>query len=234
MVTAERFSTFSGQHVALLALFAVGAVALVWLGRRQRGQPAEAVTRRVLAIGVLVSAVPIQVYQLTPGDWDLGTSLPLALSDLSWMAAAYALWTRSWWASALTYYWGLTLTSQAIVTPSLGQVFPDPRFFGFWALHLLTVWAALYLTFGAGVAPTWRSYRLTVAATAGWAVTVYLFNALAGTNYGYLNGKPGSASVLDLLGPWPWYLLAEVAIVLGLWALMTWPWVATRRRPRPG
>ena len=35
--------------------------------------------------------------------------------------------------------------------------------------------------------------------------------------------------MLDVLGPWPVYLLAEVAIVLIVWALMTWPWQRTRR-----
>jgi len=34
---------------------------------------------------------------------------------------------------------------------------------------------------------------------------------------------------LDVLGPWPVYLLAEITIVLIVWALMTWPWVRTRR-----
>jgi hypothetical protein len=44
-------------------------------------------------------------------------------------------------------------------------------------------------------------------------VTVFAFNVVVGTNYGYLNAKPSAASALDLLGPWPWYLLAEVVIV---------------------
>jgi hypothetical integral membrane protein (TIGR02206 family) len=230
VLLAERFESFSGQHFLILGLFAAGAVAIIWLGRRQRGQPSEEATRRVLAIGVLLAAVPVQVYQLLPSDWDLGTSLPLALCDFAWMAAAYALWTRSWWASALTYYWGLTLTIQGILTPSLGQTVPDPRFFGFWSLHLLVVWSALYLPWGLGVRPTWRGYRVTVAATAAWALAVYAFNEVADTNYGYLNGKPSSASILDLLGPWPWYVFAEIAIVIVIWALMTWPWYWERRR----
>jgi uncharacterized membrane protein YwaF len=33
-----------------------------------------------------------------------------------------------------------------------------------------------------------------------------------------------TGSVLDLLGPWPWYVLAEVVIILAGWALITWPW----------
>jgi hypothetical integral membrane protein (TIGR02206 family) len=228
-VAADRFESFSGQHFLILGLFLLGAVGIVWLGRRQRGHPSEELTRRIMAIGVLLGAVPVQIYQLLPVDWDLGTSLPLALSDFAWMAAAYALWTRSDWAAALTYYWGLTLTTQAVITPSLGQTFPDPRFFGFWSLHLLVVWSALYLPWGLGVSPTWRGYRVTVAVTAVWAVVVYVFNLVADTNYGYLNDKPSSASILDLLGPWPWYVFAEIGIVIVVWALMTWPWTARSR-----
>jgi hypothetical integral membrane protein (TIGR02206 family) len=225
-MAAGGFESFSAQHFVILGLFVVGVPTVVALGRRGRATATEERIRRVAAIAVLLAAVPIQLYQLLPADWDLGTSLPLALCDLGWMAAAYALWTRSPWAAALTYYWGLTLTTQGLLTPSLGQTFPDPRFFGFWSLHLLVVWSAVYLTWGIGIRPTWAGYRLAVVATACWAVAVYLFNVVADTNYGYLNHKPSSTSILDLLGPWPWYVLAEIVIVIAVWAAMTWPWVS--------
>ena len=51
------------------------------------------------------------------------------------------------------------------------------------------------------------------------------FNSIAGTNYGFLNRKPGTASLLDVLGPWPWYLLTAGTLVAAVWAAMTWPWV---------
>lgn len=228
-VAADRFEAFTGQHFLILGLFLIGAVGIIGLGRGQRGRPSEEPTRRILAIGVVLAAVGVQIYQLLPDDWDVGTSLPLALCDFAWMTAAYALWTRSRWAAAMTYYWGLTLTIQGVITPSLGQTFPDPRFFGFWSLHLTVIWAALYLTFGLGLSPTWRGYRLTVAVTAVWAVVGYVFNVVADTNYGYLNDKPPSASILDLLGPWPVYVFAEIGIIIAAWALITWPWTAHSR-----
>jgi hypothetical integral membrane protein (TIGR02206 family) len=192
------------------------------------------VFRRGFAVLIPCFTVPMQVLQLLPGDYDLGSSLPLQLCDLAWVAAVVALWTRHWAATALVYYWGLTLTVQGILTPSLEELFPDPRYFMFWGMHFLTVWAAVYLTFGLRVPVTWRSYRVAVLGTAGWVAAVMLFNATTGTNYGYLNRKPSVGTLLDLFGPWPGYVVVEVAVVAAVWALMTWPWVRARTRDGRG
>ena len=135
--------------------------------------------------------------------------------------------------------WSTNTTPESLGTELwTSELFPDPRYFMFWGMHFFTVWAAAYLTFGLGVRPSWRSYRLTVAVTAVWAVIVMVFNSLVGTNYGYLNAKPSAASALDLLGPWPWYVLNEIVIVAAFWALITWPWArrsrAERVSPRAG
>jgi hypothetical integral membrane protein (TIGR02206 family) len=122
-----------------------------------------------------------------------------------------------------------------LVTPALVEGFPSPKFIAFWGMHLLIVWAAIYLTWGLGIRPTWRGYRTTVLTTLVWAVSVFTFNAFTGTNYGFLNRKPSTASALDLLGPWPWYVVLEIAIVLAVWAAITWPWTrAEAHRQGPG
>ena len=214
-----RFQSFTGQHFGLMAFFVAVFVALVVLrppARRRRAVPA-----RVRGADA-VRLIPLQTLQLLPSDFTLGTSLPLQYCDLTWMVAVVALWTRSWWAVALTFYWGLTLTVQAIVTPSLGQEFPDPRFFMYWGMHFLSVWAAGWLA-ASGSGPTWRGYRLAVVVTAVWAGVVMVFNEATGTNYGYLNRKPPGASLLDLMPDWPFYVLIEIVLVIGIWALLTWP-----------
>ena len=232
-LATERFEAYSGPHYLLLAIFAAGAVGIVLLGRRQRGTDAAVRFSRVLAVAIPCFTVPSQVFQLTPGDFELGSSLPLQLCDFAWVTAVWGLWTHHRLPVALTYYWGIVLTSQGIITPSLGQVFPHPRFFAFWCMHFLIVWAALYLTLGLGIAPNWRTYRITVALTAVWAVVVYVFDVTADVNYGYLVDKPGSGSLLDPLGPWPVYVVASLGILLAVWALMTWPWVARTRNEAP-
>lgn len=219
-----RFQTFSGQHFGLMAFFVVVFVALVVYGRKHGDDERF---RRGFAVLMLCVCIPLQLLQLLPDDFTLGTSLPLQYCDLTWMVAVVALWTRTWWAVALTFYWGLTLTVQAIVTPSLGQEFPDPRFFMYWGMHFLSVWAAGWLA-ASGSGPTWRGYRLAVVVTAVWAGVVMVFNGATGTNYGYLNRKPPGASLLDLMPDWPFYVLIEIALVTGVWALLTWAFVRPR------
>lgn len=227
ILASHGFESFSPEHLVILGVFLLGAVVLGVLGRHWRGR--ESGNRFAVGYALLIPVftVPFQILQLLPDDYDRGTSLPLQICDLSWMVAVHALATRRAWSVALLYFWGLTLTMQAVVTPSLGQTFPDPRYFMFWGMHLLTVWAAVYLVAFAG-GPDWRGFRFTVAVTAFWAVLVMAFNGLADTNYGYLNGKPDSASLLDVLGPWPLYVVAEVAILIVVWAAMTRPWVESR------
>ncbi len=97
MRARRRFATFGGQHLALLGLFVVGrGRRVVLLGRSQRGTPAARRFRRGSRGGDRrASTVPSQAFQLTPGDFDLGSSLPLQLCDLAWMTAVWALWTHA-------------------------------------------------------------------------------------------------------------------------------------------
>lgn len=234
LFSAQReFAAYGPSHCTVLAVFALGAAFLVVAGRRQTPSQARMFSRAlaVLLVGAFVVALG---YKLV--DPAIDTSVPLQLCDVAELAAAYALWTHRHWAFVLTYFWGLVLSSQALITPDIGTAregapdFPHHLFITFFTLHVLVVWAAIYLTWGRGMRPRWRDYRFAVVATLGWAAVTLTFNAVTGTNYGYLNRKPPTASVLDVLGPWPVYLVAEVAIVLVVWALMTWPWERARRQ----
>ncbi|ORV29041.1 hypothetical protein AWB98_06520 [Mycolicibacterium conceptionense] len=228
VLSQRQFTTYGPSHWAAIAVFVVGAVVLVWLGRRQNERQAR-VLGRVLATVTASTYVAMFVYTLIPPSVE--RSVPLRLTDLATVVGAYALWSQRHWAFVLTYYWGLVLSTQALVSPVLKSPdFPHYEFLAFWSVHLFVVWAAIYLTWGRGMRPNWRDYRLVVAVTGVWAVVTMAFNALAGTNYGFLNAKPSTVSLLDLMGPWPVYVLVASALVAGVWALMTWPWVRRSRR----
>jgi hypothetical integral membrane protein (TIGR02206 family) len=227
---AGTFVPYGASHAAAAAVGVVGAVGIVVLGRRVRGRPVEERVSRGFALLLAAFTIPLQVRQWLPANFEIRTSIPLQICDLAWMVAVYALWTRGRRTSALLYYWALTLSTQAVVTPTLGKDFPSPDFVMYWGMHLMTIWAALYVTFGLGVRPDWRCFRFAVLCTAVWVAVAMTFNALTGTNYGYLARKPDVSTPLDYFGPWPLYVVVLVAVVLGGWALITWPWVAADRR----
>jgi len=229
MLSATReFSEYGPSHWAMLAVFAIGAAALVWAGHRLNETQGRRLGR---VLGALTAAVYAAVLVYMLHSPTIAGSVPLQLTDLATVAAAYALWSQRHWAYALTYYWGLVLSTQALISPVYaGPDFPDYRFLAFWAIHLFVVWAAIYLTWGRGMRPRWSSYRFAVVTTLVWMAVPITFNIIAGTNYGFLNRKPATTSLLDVLGPWPVYLLTAGGLVLVVWALMTWPWERARRR----
>ena len=54
-------------------------------------------------------------------------------------------------------------------------------------------------------------------------IIVSLLNWLLHTNYGYFNGPPDAPSLLDYMGPWPWYLFTLQAVALLFFFLLLLP-----------
>lgn len=232
-VPLQTFAAFGTAHLLLLAATVVGMVAFAWLGRRCRDSRWSGIIGRGLAIVLLIPAVAFTVFWLLPDNFELGQSLPLHFSDVLRFLTPYALWTRRRWAVAVVYYWGLTFNPQALITPDLHLgAHPVLEFTSYWSQHIIVMWAVAFLTWGLRLTPAWRDYRRTLLITLGWAVVAFGVNAALGTNYGYVSRKPGGASLLDLMGDWPLYLLVILAGVIIVWAAITWPWthLAARRK----
>ena len=117
MTTAQRqFTAYGPSHWAVIAVFVVGALLLVWLGRRQTERQSR-LCGRILGASTVAIYAAILVYTLVPPS--IGRSVPLQLTDLATVAGAYALWSQRQWAFVLTYYWGLVLSTQALISPAL-------------------------------------------------------------------------------------------------------------------
>jgi hypothetical integral membrane protein (TIGR02206 family) len=212
---------FSAQHIAALSVMATAIALTVWAARRRPGWAGP--LSLALACVILAGWTGEYVADAVLGVWSPKYDLPLQLTDAVSLVAILALCARWALAVELTYFWALTASLQATLTPDLGQSFPSAFYFTYFAYHEGAIVAALMLVFGMALYPrsgaAWRAFAATLAVTAVAAAG----DVLTGGNYMYLRQKPQHSSLLNVLGPWPWYIgstaLLGLAMLLALDAL---------------
>ncbi|MDQ3677057.1 MAG: TIGR02206 family membrane protein, partial [Actinomycetota bacterium] len=143
---------WSTEHVVALALSVVSCVLAVRL-TRARPRAWGATASRVLAALIALAFAADHSAAAILGEWSLDHYLPLHLSDVATILAVLALWQPRPLLVELTYFWGLTASVQATLTPDLGHTFPDVLFFTFFVTHAGVVLAALLLVAGRGLVP---------------------------------------------------------------------------------
>jgi hypothetical integral membrane protein (TIGR02206 family) len=210
---------------------AVGSAAALTLCAAARRRPGRwtASAGRAIALILIADAIASLTPPIVDGTWTAQSSLPLDLCNVTVVIAAVACWwPRIQFAVELTYFWGLAGSLQAVITPDLSVGFPHLEFVEFVVGHLAIVTAALFLVAGMGLRPrpgsVPRVFAITVAYTGAVAVVDWLTHA----NYMYLAAIPGHASLLSVLGPWPWYILSAAGIALALLLLLDAPFRRSR------
>ena len=217
----------AGEHIGAVIVTA-GAAAVAVPAARRWPVPVSCALAVLIGVTYLVE----HAWFIGRGTWSADFNLPLHLTDVVTIVSVLALWTARPLLVELTWFWGLTASLQAVLTPDLGSAeFPELLWWTFFITHSGAVVAALVLVVGRGIVPrpgaVWRAFGATVvvAAAAGAA------NLLTGGNYMWLREKPDEGSLLDVMGPWPWYIVSAAALGLLLFTLLAA--LAARVRPDP-
>ena len=223
---------FGGLHLALLAVTCAVAAILPWMVRRRILPPRP--TRLTVGWALLLNELGWWGFRYSHEGVHL-KNLPLQLCDLTVWLSVLACLTARRGIVEFAYFAGIAGAGMALLTPDLWSPWPSYPAIYFFVAHGGIVIAVALMAFGGMLefrpGAVWRAYGCLVA----YAVAVGTFNAIAGSNYMYLCRKPNSATLLDRLGPWPWYLVPAAALGLGLFWLLWLPVRPTDRRspPRP-
>ena len=220
----------SVEHLAVLAATLALCVAAAVVPRRRPDARWTLATARALAVVLVVNEIMIRVVILASDDWDWATDLPLQLSDAALIVSAVALWLPRPppLAYELTFFWAFTATLQAVLTPDLDHG-PDHYFFwAFFIAHSGVLVAAAYLTWGRRQTLRPGAVKVALLVSLGWTALAAIGSLATGGNYMFLREPPPDGSLLDLFGPWPWYVLAA-----GVIAVLAFLLLARLRRCRP-
>lgn len=222
-------------HLSALGLIAV----LVFAAWRLKLTSAQRqAIRWTLAGLMLVNELGWHAWHVYYGLWTVQELLPLEICNWMVLISIFTLTSRSQLGYEFTYLLGIPAASQVLITPALGPYgFPHLLFFQIFFSHGGIVFAALYLTLGEGMRPrSWLAVARVAGITLVYALGIFFINPLIGSNYLFLAYKPPAATLIDYLGPWPWYGLSMAAIGVGLAVLLYLPfaWLnrAGRKYPR--
>ncbi len=228
----DPFIMFGAAHLSTLAVI---VLLNFWL-LRFRGAP-ETTRHKVrwtMAIILWLNEIGWHVWNAATGQWTIQTMLPLHLCSVLVWTGALALVTRNYLIYEFMYFMGIAGAIQALLTPDIGIYgFPHYRFFQTYISHGLIVTAAIYMTVVEGFRPTWKSLGRVFVWMNIYMAIVFVVNLLIGSNYLFIARKPDTASLLDILPPWPYYIAYIEVIGLIMCLLLYLPfairdWRASR------
>ena len=224
------FEAFGAWHLITVATVAAAIAAMCRTGRVLQGTANGRRFEVALSAAVWALWLSYQAYDFVQHGFNPRETLPLQMCDFVAVFAAlvFVLPTRR--LQSLAYFWGLALSTQALITPDLAGGPSSLAFWWFWLYHLFVVGAGVYVIAVQGFRPEWPDLRFALLMGVAYATAMFTINALFDLNYGYLGrATPTVPTLLDVLGPYP--LRCVFMVLLGAAAMTTlWlPWLLARK-----
>ncbi|MFT4637227.1 MAG: putative integral membrane protein (TIGR02206 family) [Verrucomicrobiales bacterium] len=229
--SAPPFQLFGTDHLVVLFLTVITAAILIYAVRRW-GEESVGTKRSLQVLAwMLLLSYPAKVAAFVAAKEPLlDNGLPMHLCNWAAIMGFLALTTKRQLFCELLYFWGLAATLQAVITPNVPYGFPHPIFFVFFTVHSGVVIAAVVVAFGMCRQPQRGGVSRAFLGAQVYFIIAGLTNLLIGSNYGFLRKKPETASLIDHLGAWPYYIVALEILALVLFALLNLPFLKKQRQ----
>ncbi|WP_160646679.1 YwaF family protein [Chengkuizengella marina] len=227
----NQFVLFSFEH--LFSLFSVIVIILFiyWNRNSLKQTLLNVISRGILITVLIVSEISLHAWLWWVDEWGYRNALPLHLSSISLLLAAFLLWMKSYRLFEFTYFVGVGSALQAMITPDISlYTFPHFRYIQFFIAHGGIVVANFFMVFVEGFRPTLKSLWRAFFYLNLYTLIIFIFNIMIGSNYMYVSRKPINPSIIDYLGPWPWYIIPLEMIALVTFFILYLPFFLTRKK----
>jgi len=189
---------------------------------------------QVIGLFVSLTIIVFHVYNISIGGYDFSKDLPLFLCSFLALIIPVFTSTRKYWMYEILVFWIIAGTSQGVITPDIAEGFPSFDYFRYWIVHLGLLTIIFYATFVLKMKPRFKSVFKSFLVLQVYMLILMGINYLLKSNYSYLNRKPESASVLDYLGDWPYYLIIIELLLIPLFFLIYLPfYLGNKKKHKP-
>ncbi|MEN8171678.1 MAG: TIGR02206 family membrane protein [Chloroflexota bacterium] len=223
--TGTPFVFFGSSH-----LIALGIVVLLafspFLIRNSASIKLRKIIRYGLASILIFNQISRHIWINYYGQWSIQWNLPLHMCSLFVWLSAYMLITKSYLIFELAYFLGIAGALQALLTPDAGTYgFEHYYLIQFFIAHGSIIIASSYMAIVEGFRPTWRSIKKVFISVNIYLVFITVVNLAINSNYLYSLHKPHAPTLLDYLGPWPWYILSAEGVAAIMFLILYLPYL---------
>jgi hypothetical integral membrane protein (TIGR02206 family) len=215
-----EFAMFSKSHSVILFIFMLVSC-LIYLNRKKIRKKKGRKTEIITAVFLILFEMTYHIWMYMNGIWHVSRSLPLELCNIGLILSVVLLLTRSKFVYEILFLIALLGATQAIMTPALTYNFPHFRFFHFFFTHMIIVWVVLYFTWVRGYHPTFQSVIKLIFFINLLMLGILMINKRVSGNYWFLRHMPDGKSLLNLLGPYPWYIFSLEGLLI-VFSVIAW------------
>ncbi|WP_070120922.1 TIGR02206 family membrane protein [Bacillus marinisedimentorum] len=228
----KPFELFSTTHLLTLTALILILFFIFLFRKPLRQKRLNLMLRLVIFLALFISEISLHTWLGWVGIWDIRYSLPLHLSSLSLILSSILILTKSYFLFEFTYFAGVGSALQAMITPDLSQyTFPHFRYIHFFVSHGAIVAANVWMIFVEKFKPTARSLWRAFLILNIYTFLIFILNFLLNGNYMFISKKPVNPSIIDYLGPWPFYIIPlEMITLLTFWLLYLPFMIANRKK----
>jgi hypothetical integral membrane protein (TIGR02206 family) len=209
----QTIEIFSNQWFIYTALCIAGILFVLFLGGKLN-ETGKRYLRKGLGIFTLLSVILIHPYLISIDLWNLKTSLPLHMCELSEIFAAVALIWQSQRLFEILCYWGIPGGVHSILTPELLHSGENGWLtIQYYFEHTIIILAPVFLIVVSNMRLPDKSWVKAFLFTNLCLPLIGTINWVLGSNYMYLTEKPIADNPF-LIGNWPWYILVLDIVML--------------------
>ncbi|WP_252503349.1 TIGR02206 family membrane protein [Sporosarcina sp. Marseille-Q4943] len=224
----HQFVMFSFVHLSVLLMVAIIIVLLYWQRKRLQVNSSKLKwVERIFALSLLAMDILYHIWLIVTDRWALDDSLPLELCSISLFVSIVLLLTGNRHLTDFVIFAGIGGALQALGTPVLDMDFPHFRFFHFFYTHVGIILTGFYFVWVKGYKPTFKGVLKTMVVINALLPIILAVNWLVEGNYMFLRMKPYNGSLLDFLGPYPWYILSLEAVAFIIFTVI---WLLLRKK----
>ena len=215
----DKFILFSNEHLITVGIGFISCILLVFLGFFTEK---KATFAKIVAIAVLGVKIAELLFRHHYYGETVAELLPLHLCPIVIILSIFMMFFHSEVLFQPVYFWSIGAFF-AILMPDIRDGMSNFASQSFFITHFFILFSTAYAFVHFRFRPTKAGFLCSFLLLVTLAFIMYFVNNRLGTNYLYVNHPPVTKSLMDFMGPWPYYIFSLAGIDIAISFFMYLP-----------